>query len=270
MRSANMNPVALLALWLSTIVASRLSAQAWASRFPPQPDCSVPVPVFVEGSGLSVATLKVSTIDFETDSLVRGVLVGVSPVGQPNPAASGPAWSPDYGLGIHYFEGLAPGRYTVVARSLATFPRTDTITVASGGLYELRFPLEGWHDGYRNIHNCRPRRFRRDGESACVTTGYEAENTLDYARDLSRPKQRETFKLPPVDTTRIALVDDEATCELAGRNYGRPDGPPRRVVVVRMDSLFLVYDPFEPVSAGEWDIYTVFDASWRPLVNLAS
>ena len=265
-----MNRVALLAIWLSTVVTGRLSAQAWASRFPAQPDCSVPVPIFVEGAGLPVATLKVSTIDFGSDSLVRGVLVGVSPEGQPNPAASGPAWSPDYTLGIHYFEGLTPGSYTVVARSISTFPRTDTITIASGGLYELRLPLETWYDGYRNTHNCRPRRFRRDGESACVTTGYEADHTVDYARDLSRPKERAALKLPPIDSTKIALVNDEATCELAGRNYGRPDGPPRRVVVVRMDTLYLVYDPFEPRHAGEWDIYSVFDAAWHRLIDLAS
>jgi hypothetical protein len=103
-----------------------------------------------------------------------------------------------------------------------------------------------------------------------VTSGEEADEVLAYARGLSRPEERATFKLPPIDSTMILLVGDEMVCERAGRLYGRAGDPPRRVVVVRMDTLFLVYDPFEPLWAGEWNIYTIFGAAWNRLVDLAS
>ena len=59
-------------------------------------------------------------------------------------------------------------------------------------------------------------------------------------------------------------------CEEAARVYGQPDDPPRRMIVVALDELYLVYDPFEPVSAGEWSIHSIYDRSWRHIVSLAT
>jgi hypothetical protein len=207
-------------------------------------------------------------VAFGTDSGLAHILIGLSPVAQPNPASTGPAWNRDTAR-VRRFDNVAEGRYTIVARALGYSGRIDTIQVDAGREYTIRLPLATHHDGFRNVHNCQPRGFRRAGESACLTTGDEAARVLEYGRHMSRPAQTDTFDLPRVDTTRVDLVTDEETCEKAGRLYGAADDPPRRVVVVRMDALFMVYDPFEPVPAGEWDIYTIFDAAWKPLVHLA-
>jgi len=211
----------------------------------------------------------VGAVAFGSDDPLPNIRIGLSPLGLPNAAAQGPAWSQDTAR-VHRFENLAPGGYSVVDRSIGHYGRTDTITIGQGRAYALRLPIQVWDEGHRNVHNCRPRGFRRNGESACAASGEEADGVLAYARHLSRPEERATFKLPPIDSTMIALVDDEMVCERAGRLYGRAGDPPRRVVVVRMGTLFFVYDPFEPLWAGEWDIYTVFSADWNRLVDLAS
>ena len=54
-------------------------------------------------------------------------------------------------------------------------------------------------------HNCRPRGFRRSGESACVTEGEEAEGELDYARTFAKPERRRALKLPAIDSSRISF-----------------------------------------------------------------
>jgi len=131
----------------------------------------------------------------------------------------------------------------------------------------IRVALENWGD--RANHNCRPRGFRRPGESACVTEGDDVEIELEYARSFAEPERQRAFSLQLIDTSRIALVRDEPVCERAGRAYGQPDDPLRRVIVVRMDRVYLVYDPFEPVTAGEWDVYCIYDRSWHPWVCLA-
>jgi len=79
------------------------------------------------------------------------------------------------------------------------------------------------------------------------------------------------FHLPDGDTIPTArIVRDERTCEKAGRLYGGAESPPRRVVVAAVGKLFVVYDPFEPAAAGEFNIWMVFDDHWRVLARIAS
>ena len=87
---------------------------------------------------------------------------------------------------------------------------------------------------------------------------------------MIKPESRRSLHLPAIDTTRITLVRDERVCERAGRAYGRSDDPPRRVIVVAMGQLYLVYDPFEPVFGGEFDSRCIYDRSWRTVLCLAT
>ncbi len=103
-----------------------------------------------------------------------------------------------------------------------------------------------------------------------MTEGFQAESELAYARDLAKPESRRSLNLPAIDTSRIALVQDERLCDHAARAYGAHDDPPRRMIVVRMDPLYLAYDPFEPVTGGEWESHCIYDRSWRTVVCLAS
>ena len=41
------------------------------------------------------------------------------------------------------------------------------------------------------------------------------------------------------------------------------------MIVVRLDRLYLAYDPFEPLAAGEWNVHCIYDRSWRPVVCMA-
>jgi hypothetical protein len=170
---------------------------------------------------------------------------------------------------VQVFSELPEGRYSLVVRGMYG-GRTDTIDVRPWQADTILAPLEGFYEGYRNVHNCRPRGFRRAGESACAVEGFPARGELDYARDLARPERGSGLRLPPMDTARISLVHDEGTCERAGRAYGESGDPPRRVVVIQMDSLYLVYDPFEPLTCGEWEVHRIFDRSWRVVASLAS
>jgi len=112
------------------------------------------------------------------------------------------------------------------------------------------------------VHNCQPHKFRRDGESACVTEPSVTAEVLDRARSMAPIVHREgeaPSAEPPV------LIRDERLCDRAGRAYGGRGSPPRRVAAFRVGELFLVYDPYEPVPAGEWNAWGVFDRRWRYL-----
>jgi hypothetical protein len=123
-------------------------------------------------------------------------------------------------------------------------------------------------DEYRNTYNCRPHRFRAAGESACVTDPVEQEAVLSRAKEFAGTGSLKDLGISAFDSSQVSLVRDEKTCLRAARVYGRAADPPRKVVVVRVRRLYLVYDPYEPVPAGEWNIWRIFDRRWRLLVNL--
>ncbi len=259
------------ALAIAVTSASRVvAAQDWAARFPPHPDCKLAIRhgslQSPPDSASTGATLVVRPVQFGADEPVlyaEVVLTALHQVGAP-PASRGAntRMAP-----VQVFAGMTPGQYTLMVRALGYRRRADTVTIEPRALDTVRVALE--NSGDRTNHNCRPRGFRRPGESACVAEGLEAELELDYARTFAEPERRRAFKLPAIDSSRIALVRDEDVCEQAGHAYGQPGDPPRRVIVVAMDHLYLVYDPFEPEAVGEWDSHCIYDRSWRPVLCLA-
>src|SRR5437762_9311588 len=98
-------------------------------------------------------------------------------------------------------------------RKLGYARRTDTLSLQPGAADTVQAAIQIQGDPFN--HNCLPRGFRRPGESACVTTGEQAELELAYARDLAKPESRRSLNLPAIDTSRIALVQDERVCERA-------------------------------------------------------
>lgn len=62
------------------------------------------------------------------------------------------------------------------------------------------------------------------------------------------------------------LVTEQAVCRRAAAAYGAPKSFPRKVIALRLGVAgYLVYDPFEPISAGEYSYSTFFDRQWRRL-----
>lgn len=259
----------LLAPVLLAVVAPALQAQDWAARFPPHPDCRLRLPDQAErrARGASqAAAVVIRPVVFGTNDPVRPAAVAISLRGAPDPPPPPANWTADT-TSAFVFEHLASGTYVVSVRALGYARRIDTITVPAGGL-EVRVPLATFSDGYRNRFNCRPRGFRRTGQRACVTEGEEAAVQLDEARSLARADERRRFRLPVGDSTDVRIVSDEGLCDLAARLYGDSSDPPRRVILIRMGELYLVYDPFEPLEAGEWSLRKIFDARWQLVVAL--
>ena len=245
-------------------------AQAWAARFPPDPDCKLSIRHGALGKppdDHAPASLVVHPVEFGTDQPIGYIEARLSRLGGPDSAALSRVRATDTATSL-VFDSVAPGRYALMLRKLGYARRIDSLDLEAGANDTVRAAIQ--RSGDRINHNCRPRGFRHVGESACVTTGEEADLQLDYARRLADPEGLRRLNLPPVDTSRIVLVRDERVCETASHHYGQPDDPPRRVIVIRMDQLYLVYDPFEPVVAGEWNINEIYDRSWRLLVALTS
>jgi hypothetical protein len=212
-------------------------------------------------------TLVVRVRRFGTREPVTFVRLRLTRLGEPNPAVDSVAHDPDStGFPV---ASLPTGRYALVVLSIGYFSRTDTLLVRAGAIDTVTLGLEVHLDGYRNRHNCRPRRFRRPGESACLLEPDAAETLLAKARRLAAPEARRRFGLPAFNAEEVVLVQDEGICEGASRAYGAPGDPPRRVLVVRLGSLYLVYDPHEPQYAGEFDYYTIFDRDWRVVTGWA-
>ena len=245
-----------------------IAAQDWAARFPPHPDCTLTIRRGSAAAADSGTILVVRPVRFGTEEAVRTAFIELARLGGPHRAAARLTGRHDT-VTIRSFPGLARGQYSLRVRATGYYGRTDTIPIEPGGAETVRVALEVDFAGDRNLHNCRPRGFRRPGESACVIEGHAAESERDYARTFAEPERRRAFNLPAIDTSRMALVRDERVCDRAARAYGHPDDPPRRMIVVRLDRLYLAYDPFEPVAAGEWDVHCIYDRSWRPLVCLA-
>lgn len=252
-----------------SIAGTRSSTDTWESRFVPAAGCQVRVSPGRPGlDSASGGTLVVRVAAFDSTQRTGGAQVTLWPIGVP-PTPSGPAASPDTSA-IRIFAGLPPGRYALVTRRIGYYARTDTVTAHPAATDTVRVSLEEFNDGYRNVHNCRAHHFRRAGESACVTDSGETRGAIDRARQYASAEGRRGLHLPAGDTLPVpVIVRDERLCERAGRAYGGRDSPPRRVIVVAIGDLFLVYDPYEPIAAGEWNVRMLFDRRWRPLIGIA-
>ncbi len=251
------------------VAGTRASTDDWESRFIPAGACRVRVSSGPPGPDPGgPGTLVVRVAGFDTTQPIGGAQVTLWPLGV-RPMPGGPAASPDTSA-KRVFASLRPGRYALVSRRIGYYARTDTVTARAAATDTLGVSLEAFDDGYRNVHNCRPHRFRRAGESACVTDSAATSAAIDRAREYASAAGRRGFHLPAGDTLPVpVIVRDERLCDRAGRAYGGRDSPPRRVVVVAIGDLFVVYDPLEPIAAGEWNVTMVFDRRWRPLIGVA-
>jgi hypothetical protein len=251
------------------IAGTRSLTDNWESRFVPAVGCRVRVsagPPDLDSAGTSTLVVRVAA--FDSTQPTGGAQVTLWPLGV-RPTPNGPAASPDT-RSVRIFRGLRPGRYVLVTRRFGYYGRTDTVTARPAGTDTLGVSLEAFDDGYRNVHNCRPHRFRHAGESACVTDSAVISAAVERAREYASAEARRGFHLPTGDTPPVPmLVRDERLCERAGRAYGGRDSPPRRVVVVAIGDRFLVYDPYEPIAAGEFNVRMLFDRRWRPLISIA-
>jgi len=254
-------------LLVASGVDSQAAGQEWAARFPRHPECDTKRS-HVRNQALGpTGTLIVHPVVFGTDTAIEYAIVNLLPGTEPEPLAATPRpvdLSP-----FRVFSGVAPGTYRVMAFAIGYAKRSDTLTIQAGFVDTLRLPMPLIDDAVRNRHNCDPRGFRRAGEPVCITDS-TADWQMGHARSLATPSERALFKLPPGDSTKVELVRDEKICARAAELYGEKGDPPRRVIVFRMDNVYLVYDPFEPVEAGEWDIHIIFDLRWRVVARLAA
>jgi hypothetical protein len=168
------------------------------------------------------------------------------------------------------FQQIPAGRYELKLRRIGLVARTDTVVVRSRAADTVTIALRDFQEDYWNTYNCRPRRFRHPGETACLDDAEETGWAVARVRALADSATLRLFPMiPKFDSSEVALITDEAVCERAARAYSNPDDPPRRVIVVRMGQLFIVHDPHEPLRAGEWHLWRVFDRRWESIVNLA-
>jgi hypothetical protein len=245
-------------------------AQDWADRFPPAPECQ---------PQLRLSTLLDSTLQIVgrarlivvpralgAPNNIAWVQAALSPISHPldripragtrDTAAVRIVETDTTGPHVLYLSGIGYGRFG------------DTLNPRIGYSDTIVVWLRSSEDEYRNTYNCRPRGFRRPGESACVTDSAETEAVLVRAREFAGTGSLKSLGISPFDSSRVRLIRLEKTCLRAARLYGEPNDPPRRVVVVRMGLHYLVYDPYEPLPAGEWNIWRLFDRRWRPLFDI--
>lgn len=263
----------LLGLLVSTaLLAREAQAQDWTARFPAAPECSAPVlrraNADMAGVEAGTATLAVRVVRFgSTEGIGHAMVILTSLDSASMPPRSSQAADSS---STRVFQEIPAGRYQLIIRRIGYSARTDSVVVRPRSADTVTVALRTFHDEYRNTYNCRPRRFRYPGERACLDDTTEADFAVAYARAFADSAERKPFpQIPPFDSSDVALISDEATCERASMAYGEPGDPPRRVIVVRMGQLFMVYDPHEPLTAGEWDIRRFFDRRWESILDLA-
>jgi len=257
------------ALLLAPCVSwSRAGAQGWEARFPPAAGCTPTLARAVAADrDAPSGTLVVRTLDF-AGSRVEGAQLDVRAAGADT--ARAPARAVSDTAGRARFPDLVPGAYLLTVRRIGFGRDTATVVVRAGSADTVTVSLQDFNDEYRNVHNCRPRGFRRAGERACVTEPEQADIWVSYARNLLEPGQRTLIsRVPKYRARDVELVTDERICERAGRAYGGEESPPRRIIVVRVGRSYMVHDPFEPLTAGEWDITVFFDHDWRQISGIA-
>jgi hypothetical protein len=245
-------------------------AQDWADRFPPAAECEprwgrsqVAEPELVSAGKARVIVILEVLGEAGRPPSVQADLV---PVIQPLPNIR--ATTPENSTPIRVLDADTTGPHVLSLRGIGYSRFVDTLDVRPGYSDTIQVWLQDSNDDYRNKYNCRPRGFRRAGESACVTDSAETGAVLARAREFAGTKSLKALGISPFDSSRVFLVRQEKTCRRAARLYGEANDPPRRVVVVRIGPLYLVYDPYEPLPAGEWNIWRLFNRRWRPLFDI--
>lgn len=269
MRSPPRSPGGRPFLLCASLVASTLQAQEWAARFPRDPACDLQWSGGgTTGAGAGLVRLVVVPVVAGTRTMIDHSVVSLIPLdpGTDTTRMRREARSPGHPA---RFDSLPPGRYALKVMFVGYGRDLDTIALRVGGPDSV---VAGSFEGlgyFRNAYNCRPRRFRGPGESACIAQGPSAEFELSYLRAQAGGWGSGPGAIRAFDPRTAHLVSNERTCERGGRAYDSTS-PPRRVIVVQAGGLFLVYDPGEPLTAGEWDSHCFFDRHWRPLMCLAS
>jgi hypothetical protein len=259
-----------LSAGLVTALQHAAAAQDWAARFPPAPQCQPELrPSAALDSTLQIvgrARLIVVLRVFDPGNNVSYVRAALTPLARPlQPTARTVTRDT-----AHYrvVEADTSGPHLLSLSGIGYSGFVDTVTPRIGYSDTIVVWLRDAEADYRNTYNCRPRGFRQAGESACVTEPVETEAVLMRAREFAGQGSLKSLGIAPFDSSRVSLIQDEKTCRRAAKLYGEPNDPPRRVVVVRMGKHYLVYDPYEPMPAGEWNIWRVFDRRWRPVFDL--
>jgi len=260
---------------LAACARGQLSPEAftsWEAHYVPAPQCRVALALDgtrVVGDAGATGRLVVRLGAFGTSALVPRGWITLSPL-EPLDTLVQPVLRLEVGaeLSVPLAASLVPGRYVLASHAPGYEGRTDTVAVRAGATDTVMVVLEEYADALRNRHNCRPRGFRRSGESACLTDRITRLLVLDRVRDISSPRFRFGVGLPTGDSTDVHVVDDERICERAARLYGVDSGPPRRVVVAEAGNLWVVYDPAEPVALGELNQWLILDKRWRVLARM--
>jgi hypothetical protein len=249
---------------------SRQALLSWETRYVPAEQCRASVHLGAVHSSDSAGTLVVRLAGFDSSALVDHSRIAVTPLA-PLDTLTQPVVRREEAGGrpVPFEATLRPGHYLIDARAFGYEGRADTVVVRAGATDTVTVALEEYTHAQRNRHNCRPRGFRHAGERACVTDQITTVLVLDRARDMASPRFRFGVGLPKGDSTDVRIVDDERVCERAARVYGLDTGPPRRVVVADAVSFYVVYDPAEPVTLGEFNQWLVIDRRFRVLARLA-
>jgi hypothetical protein len=258
-------PVALLASLQQPALA-----QDWATRFPPAPECEPQLrrSTVLDSTLQLVGRARLIVIPrvLGTADNLSYIQAGLTPVSRP--PVKVPRRGPRDTAQVRVVETDTTGPHVLLVSGIGYGDFVDTLKPRIGYSDTIVIWLRHAEDEYRNTYNCRPRGFRQPRESACVTDTAETSALLDLALRYAQREEQKTFRLVPFDSSQVVVIRNEKTCLRAATLYGAQNDPPRRVVVVRMGPQYLVYDPYEPVPAGEWNIYRLFDRRWRPLFDI--
>jgi len=239
-------------------------APSWLVSFRPHPGCAsiVRSRPATQPTGTSLL-LRAAAMSDGTPIEGAEFRVTEHPVGD----SLGSSWQRANEGSALLLSGLEARTYTLEARRLGYTLRRETVSLVEGTEISVVLMM---NDDPWSIR-CQPPRYRLPDEPACVGSSEpEAKQVLEHAMIYAAPTESPLPELPTFQSSDVALVLDEATCERAARAYGGSGSPPRRVVVIRLGSAgFFVEDPFEPHRAGEFSLTVVYDSKWRPLFSLA-
>jgi hypothetical protein len=254
-------------LIMSAILPPGAAAQNWLTSFKPHPRCFSVIgrtasPDLPPGS----TRLLLRAAEMSNDAPIIGARFDIVPLGRVTATVGVRVAATLDSSRVARRDSLPPGWYTVRGLGLGYQPKTDTIRLSADSVTSLTVFLQTDLAGLR----CRPPDFRRPGERACVTDperGLDAE--LRSALRFAMPGGDSLPGLPRYRREEVALVTDEAICRRAGRAYGGPGSPPRKVIVIRLGGVgYLVFDPHEPLRAGEFQTTLIVDRRWRVLIGL--
>src|SRR5687767_590898 len=158
------------AILLGLCLPEGVNAQEWASRFPRAPECQLQYDRPAQprsSSGLAAFTLRPIVVG--SGKVAEQVLVLLEPLDS-NPRRPARSLGP---IGTRHrlpgFDSLPAGRYRLTVRSIGLARSPDTVVIHPGSSDTITANLFLDLSHFRNEYNCRPRGFRRTGESACVT-----------------------------------------------------------------------------------------------------